>query len=108
MGLGPWRPDRDIERALERGELKMAVAAAKDVAREYGHPIPVDLAVRFLPIVVAQRPEAFDRWALRWLARWTDTSKATIERAAEIAAALADLPSEPVTAWETITRLSRR
>ena len=86
----------------------MAIAVAKDIAREYDHPIPVDLAVRFLPVVVAQKPEAFDRWALRWLAQWTGTTNASIERAAEIAAALADLPAEPVTAWETITRLSRR
>src|SRR5271165_96388 len=34
MGLGPYRPIRDLERALERSQLDKAVALAKDVARE--------------------------------------------------------------------------
>jgi hypothetical protein len=69
MGLGPYRPVKDLERALERGELDMAVAAAKDVAREYGQPIALELSVRFLPVVVAEQPERCDTWACRWLAR---------------------------------------
>ena len=109
MGLGPYRPIKDLERALERGELDMAIAAAKDCAREYGHPIQLDVALRFLPVVIAQKPGAYDGWALRWLARWSaEAAGATIEAAAEIAAALADLPTEPVVSWETITRLSPR
>ncbi len=35
-------------------------------------------------------------WALRWLAQWASESRtATAERAAEVAASLADLPAEP-------------
>jgi hypothetical protein len=85
-----------LERALERGDLDMAVASAKDVTREYGQPIRLELAVRFLPLVAVQRPEAYDAWALRWLARWsTESTWATIEGAAQVAAALANLPAEP-------------
>jgi hypothetical protein len=96
MGLGPYRPVRDLERAVDRGDLPMAVAAAKDIAREYGRPIPVDLALRLLPLVAAQRHEQYDQWACRWLARWLrDAEGVTIDRAAEIAGALAGLPSDP-------------
>jgi len=108
FGLGPYRPLKDVERALERGDLRMAVAGARDCAHEYGHAIPLDIAVKFLPVVVAQTPDAYDGWALRWLARWsTESPKRTIERAAVLAAALADLGSEPVASWKTITGLSR-
>ena len=41
-------------------------------------------------------PEHDDVWALRWLARWiSETHGVTIDRAAEVAATLADLPAEP-------------
>lgn|GEM_PF-1181674 len=86
----------DVERALERGELDMAVASAKDVRRECGQPIRLELAVRFLPLVAVQRPEAYDAWALRWLARWcAESVGATIDVAAQVAAALANLPAKP-------------
>jgi hypothetical protein len=96
MGLGPYRPVRDLEYAVDRGDLPMAIAVAKDFAREYGRPIPIGLALRLLPLVVAQRQEEYDRWACRWLARWlTETLGATIDQTAEIAGALAELPTEP-------------
>ena len=102
MGLGPYRPLRDLEHALERGQLKMAVAAAKDVAHKYGRPIGLDLALRFLPLVAAQQLDAYDGWACRWLARWlTETPGVTADQAAEVAASLAELPSEPA-AFETL------
>lgn len=106
MSLGPYRPIKDLEHALERGQLEMAIAAAKDVAREHSG-VPLDVALRFLPVVAEQRGAAYDEWALRWLARWiTEGPGRTIEGAAEVAAALADLPSEPVESWETIRRVS--
>ena len=96
MGLGPYRPVRDLERALERGQLKMAVAAAKDVSHQYGRPIGLDLALRFLPLVATQQLDAYDGWACRWLARWlSETPGVTADRAAEVAASLAELPAEP-------------
>jgi hypothetical protein len=102
MGLGPYRPLRDLEHALERGQLKMAVAAAKDVSRQYGRPIGLELALRFLPLVAAQQLDAYDGWACRWLARWlSETPGVTIDLAAEVAASLAELPAEPA-AFETL------
>jgi hypothetical protein len=81
---------------LERGDLEMAIALAKDVAREHGRPIHIALALRLVVLVAAQRHEEYDRWSRRWLVRWlTETLGATIEQAAEIAGALADLPEEP-------------
>ena len=70
MGLGPYHPVRDLERALERGDLEMAIALAKDVSREYGRPIHIELALRLLALVAVQRHEEYDRWSCRWLARW--------------------------------------
>ena len=97
MGQGPYRPIKDLERALDRGELEMAIAAAKDCAREIGQPIPIELALRFLPLVAADAG-SYDLWACRWLSRWLRESPApTIEQAAELAGCLTELPSEPST-----------
>jgi hypothetical protein len=96
MGLGPYRPLKDVERALERGDLKMAVAAAKDCTHEHGRPIHIELSLRFLPLVASQQNESYDRWAYRWLMRWLEeTSGATIDQVADVAGALAELPNEP-------------
>jgi hypothetical protein len=103
MGPGPYRPVRELEGALARGELDMAIGHAKEVAERRGRPIDLGVSLAFLPLVVAQRIEEYDAWALRWLGRWTsETPEATIELAAELAASLADLPMEP-SAWEAIS-----
>jgi hypothetical protein len=99
----PYRPAVELTAALERGELEFAVALAAELSSERRRPIELDLALRFLPLLAAQRSEDYDAWALRWLERWVaETAGATIERAAEVAAALADLPSEPHTALASI------
>jgi hypothetical protein len=81
MGNGPWRPAREIERAVERGELDMAEAIAKDLARNSGRPIPLALAAKLLPLVAAQRGAEYDRWAARWLGRWLTETPRTVDRA---------------------------
>jgi hypothetical protein len=97
VGLGPYRPIKDLERALDRGDLQMAIAAAKDCRREYGHPINLDIAVRFLPLL-ATDPTSYNTWACRWLSRWlTETPAPTIEQTAELAGCLESLASEPDT-----------
>lgn len=109
MGLGPYRPIRDLEQAIERGDLGMAIAITRDFAREHERPIPLDLALRLLPLVVVQQPDAYDGWACRWLARWlSETQGATIDQAAEIAEALAEIPIEPLAALEAIIRTQIR
>jgi hypothetical protein len=96
MAPRPYRPLAELNGALDRGELRFAMSLAGEVAEERGRPIELELAARFLPLVAVQQPERYDAWALRWLARWlAETRGATIERAADIAGALADLQSEP-------------
>lgn len=97
MSPRPWRPAAELEAALERGDLRFAVALAEELRIERGRPIELPLAARFLPLIAATSPSEYDAYALRWLSRWIDeTGTATIEQAAEMAASLADLPSEPV------------
>ncbi len=94
MGVGPYRPTRELEAALERRELQIAIGIAKDIARER-QPISLPLALRLLALV-AEQGEDYDLWACRWLARWLrETPETTIALAAEVAATLADLPAEP-------------
>jgi hypothetical protein len=94
MGLGPYRPVRELEDAIERRELELAIGIAKDIARER-RPIGLQLALRLVALVAAEGPD-YDLWACRWLERWlTETPGATIGLAAEVAATLADLPAEP-------------
>jgi hypothetical protein len=101
MTARPWRPGDELDGALERGDLSYAITLAAEVAEDRGRPIDLDTALRFLPLVAARDPEHYDAWSLRWLARWLNEAPATIDRAAEIAAQLADLPAEP-TALQTI------
>jgi hypothetical protein len=96
MSPRPWRPAGELEKALERGDLRYAVALAEEVRLDRGRPIELSTAVRFLPLIATASPGEYDAYALRWLARWvSETGTATIEQAAEIAASLADLPVEP-------------
>jgi hypothetical protein len=89
----PYTPRIELDRALKRGHLDHAILLAREVAEESRHPIPLDTALGFLPLVAAERSNQFDGWALRWLARWiTETPGATIDRAAEIACSRADVP----------------
>jgi hypothetical protein len=105
MGLGPYRPIRELEGAIERRELDMAIGIARDIARER-RPIGLELALGLLALVAADGAD-YDLWACRWLARWlSETPDATIGLAAEVAAALADLPAEPQ-ALETIREVMR-
>jgi hypothetical protein len=96
MGEPPYRPVRELERAIERGELDFALAYAKELARQRRRPLDLGLAAGLLPLIAAQQPHAYDAWALRWLARWIgECRSATIEQAAELAACLVELPCEP-------------
>ncbi len=85
-----------MDAALDRGDLRYATSLAEDLRLEKGRPIPLDTALRFLPLIARESPQEYDAWALRWLARWASENKAaTIEQAAEGAGALAELPVEP-------------
>jgi hypothetical protein len=96
MGPRPWKPAAELDGALARGELRFAMTLAEEVRIERGKAIDLPTAARFLPLIARESPKEFDAWALRWLGRWiAETGSATIEQAAELAGALADLPAEP-------------
>jgi hypothetical protein len=74
---------------------KHAITLVHEVVEERRTALPLALSARFLPLAAAERPD-YDAWAARWLARWLSASHSPkIDTAAEIAASLADLPTEP-------------
>jgi hypothetical protein len=93
----PYRPLRELEAHLDRGELDFAIAIARVIADERARPLELELTLRFLPLVALQRPDAFDEWALRWLERWCAErrGRASIDEAGDVAAALAEIPLDP-------------
>ena len=94
-------PTRELEQALESGELDVARTAARR-CRE----VSLDLALRLLPLAALEEPEAYDERALRWFVRWlAETPDATLAQAAEIARALVYVPSDP-SAMEMIQAMS--
>jgi hypothetical protein len=96
MGPRPWKPAVELEGALERGDLRYAMKLANEVRIERGAPIPLEVASGFLPLIARESPREYDAWALRWLTRWINEAGApTMEQAAEVAASLAELPTEP-------------
>jgi hypothetical protein len=107
MGQSRYRPLRELEGAIARGELDFALAHAKEVSRERAAPLDLELALGLVALVASQQAHAYDAWALRWLARWLGESEGhTIEQAARVAAALAELPASPDHSLAAIRRLA--
>lgn len=106
----PYRPLRELEAHLDRGELDFAIALARTLADERARPLERELTLRFLPLVALQRPDAFDLWTLRWLERWCAELRglASIDEAAEVAGGLAEIPVDPERALQTITAIGAR
>src|SRR5947209_4397006 len=96
MNPTPFRPARELEAAIERHELDFALALARELSAQAGRPLDLGIALRLLALAAAEQTGVYDAWALRWLVRWIGESREpTIEQAAEVAGALADLPAEP-------------
>jgi hypothetical protein len=106
--LDRWKPAQELEGGLERGDLRFAVSLAEELRVERGTAIDLETAARFLPLIAKESPREFDAWSLRWLSRWLAETPATIEQAAEVAAALADLPSEPQSLESIRRTIARR
>ncbi|MCW3029832.1 MAG: hypothetical protein JWN81_3043 [Solirubrobacterales bacterium] len=104
----PYRPIRELEHHLDRGELDFAIAIAKGIARERHRPLELDVVVRFLPLIATRRPEEFDVWALRWLERWCKDlrGRASIDDGVEVVQALAAVPVEAEQAMRILRRLA--
>ncbi len=102
----PYRPLRELEAHLARGELDFAIALARALADEGARPLELEVSIGFLPLVAAQRPDAFDLWALRWLERWCEQlqDRASIDDAVEVAEALAEIPVDPGGALAKLAR----
>ena len=100
----PYNPRIELDGALDRGNLRHAIALAAEVGEGARELLDLETALRFIPLVAAQQPAQFDAWALRWLRRWIEeSSEATIEQAADIACSLADALTEPL-ALESVRR----
>lgn len=106
----PYRPVRELESHLRRGELDFALALARGLVRERERPLELDVTVLFLPVIAAQRPEIFDVWALRWLERWCGEvpHRASIDDAVDVVGGLAEFPVDPERAFETLQAVSLR
>jgi hypothetical protein len=88
----PWRPAAELDAALERGDLRYAIALADELRATRGRPVELDTATRFLPLIARESPREYDAYALRWLGRWLgEAGAATIERAAAVTALLCAL-----------------
>ena len=85
---------RELEGAIERRELDMAIGIAKDIARER-RPIGLALALGLVCSWRPRGPTTTCGRAAGWRAGSSETPDATIALAAEVAATLADLPAEP-------------
>jgi hypothetical protein len=95
MAPRPWRPAAELDAALDRGDLRYAIALADELRAARGRPVQLDTATRFLPLIARESPREYDAYALRWLVRWVgEAGAATIERAAAVTALLARLPRE--------------
>jgi hypothetical protein len=56
MTARPWKPDVELDGALDRGDLPYAITLAAEVTEDRGRPIDLDTALRFLPIVPCASP----------------------------------------------------
>ena len=106
----PFRPVRELEGHLQRGELDFAIALAKMATRERARPLELELTVRFLPLVAVQRPDDFDEWTLRWLERWCGELRghASIDDAVDLVAGLAEIPIDSERALRVIAAVCAR
>jgi hypothetical protein len=108
VGDPPYRPVKELERAIARGELDFAIGYARELGQARGRPLDLELALGLLALIAAQRPRAYDAWALRWLGRWiAEARRPTIATAAELAGALADMGVQHPGAREAVQRSLR-
>lgn len=85
---------RELEHALQRGDLAIAITAARDL-QEDGRPIGLMSGLELLALTARRKPHDFERWALRWLARYVTEVCQRIEDAADVASLLEELACEP-------------
>lgn len=80
--------------ALARGDLRLASAYAKELGT-----VGLDDAARLLHLMARYHSPVYDRAAARWMRRYIDESpEITPGQIAEVADALAEMPSDPSSA----------
>ncbi len=106
----PYRPVRELEAHLARGELDFALALARAIAVERERPLELLVTLGFLPLIAAERPADYDLWTLRWLERWCGelSRRASVDDALEIVQGLAEIPVDPERGLETIKAVAAR
>lgn len=98
-------PRTIFNRAIERGNLAAAEAAARELGR-----LTLEQALSLVLLYAERDPAKFDRAALRWLARYvTEATAVSLLKAQLALAALVELRAgEPVAAAKLLTELARR
>jgi hypothetical protein len=96
-------PRTVFRRALERGNLLVAEATAKEIGR-----LSLDEALELTLLIAQEDPRRHPRVAARWLRRYLDESlDVTIDEAAMVAASLAALTGRgSATAVETLRAMA--
>jgi hypothetical protein len=105
MTARPWNPRLELDGALDRGDLRYAMTLADELRIEYGDPIDLATALRFLPLIARESPREFDAWALRWLSRWAGRDAGRDDRLGGGGCCAARMPSEPA-AFEALRKAS--
>jgi hypothetical protein len=103
-------PYAEFQRALERGNLLSAKALAKMAAQNSGK-LPLSDALALLDLMARKHDRAYEKAALRWLARFiSEVPAVTIEEAQLALAALAtiDRLERDGTGQEALAMLLRR
>ncbi len=73
-------PRAIFKRVIERGNLVLAEATARELGR-----LTLDEALRLLFLYAEKEPIKFERAALRWLGRWVTEAKAVSLLKAQLA-----------------------
>jgi hypothetical protein len=99
---------RELEGAIERGELDFALGYARELVTRGGRALDLELGLGLLALIAAQRPREYDAWSVRWLVRWIAQARApTIARTAQVARGLADLAALRAGAKDAVLRAMR-
>lgn len=83
-----------LKAALGRGDLELASAYAKELGT-----VELDDAARLLSLMARNHSPAYNRAAARWMRRYVDEIRnITPDQIAEVADALAEMPTDPSSA----------
>jgi hypothetical protein len=94
-------PRTIYKRAIERGNVVVAEATAREIGR-----LTLEEALQLVALYAAHEPAKFERAALRWLARYLDEAGPTLLQAQIALAALSDLRGQDEQAAKLLAELA--